>query len=111
MPSMIVLKNDQMAARISQETSLELPDSKVRMERIRNQVHDIYLKHWAYNRGDPHLQRFSGNYLDVDINGMTMKSLMISDLNGLTGIPQNKNRTGYENLVKQVEKPSLISLL
>jgi alkaline phosphatase D len=36
------------------------------------QVHDIYLKHWQYNRADPFLQDFLQNILCI-LNGTTMR--------------------------------------
>ncbi|HEY7226976.1 MAG TPA: alkaline phosphatase D family protein [Nitrososphaeraceae archaeon] len=62
-------------------------------------VHDTYLKHWTYNRADPHLQAFLGNtsmYMQWDdhevINDFGSKWSYWNSL--------NKNRTGYQNLVQ-----------
>jgi alkaline phosphatase D len=62
-------------------------------------VHDTYLKHWSYNRADPHLQAFLGNtsmYMQWDdhevINDFGSKWSYWNSL--------NKNRTGYQNLVQ-----------
>jgi alkaline phosphatase D len=62
-------------------------------------VHDTYVKHWTYNRADPHLQAFLGNtsmYMQWDdhevINDFGSKWSYWNSL--------NKNRTGYQNLVQ-----------
>ena len=67
------------------------------------QVHNIYLKHWVYNRADPHLQNFLKNtsmysqWDDLDV---------INDFGApwLYWNSQSKNRTGYHNLVNEGRK-------
>ena len=64
------------------------------------QVHDVYVKHWAYNRLDPHLQNF--------LNSTSMYSQwddheVINDFGGAWSYwnSLSKNRTGYHNLVDE----------
>ena len=75
-----------------------IADSKVDWKN-KAQVHDTYLKHWNYNRADPHLQAFLGNtsmYMQWDdhevINDFGSKWSYWNSL--------NQNRTGYQNLVQ-----------
>jgi alkaline phosphatase D len=75
-----------------------IADSKVGWKN-EAQVHDIYLKHWIYNMGDPHLQGFLGNtsmYIQWDDHEV------INDFGSKWSYwnSQNKNRTGYQNLVQ-----------
>lgn len=75
-----------------------IADSKVDWKN-QIQVLDIYLKHWAYNMGDPHLQGFLGNtsmYIQWDDHEV------INDFGSQWTYwnSQNKNRTGYQNLVQ-----------
>lgn len=63
------------------------------------QVQDIYLQHWVYNRGDPHLQSFLGNtsmYMQWDDHEV------INDFGSQWSYlnSQNRNRTGFQNLVQ-----------
>ena len=63
------------------------------------EIQDIYLKHWTYNRGDPHLQSFLGNtsvYMQWDDHEV------INDFGSQWSYlnSQNRNRTGYQNLVQ-----------
>ena len=77
-------------------------DESINWENI-NELHEIYLKHWEYNRADPHLQKFLGNtslYSQSDdhevINnyGGKWKEYSISE------DKDERNRDGYPNLVK-----------
>ncbi len=67
------------------------------------QVHDIYVKHWDYNRLDPHLQNF--------LNSTSMYSQwddheVVNDFGApwSYGNSLSKNRTGYHNLVEEGRK-------
>jgi len=75
-----------------------IADSKVDWKNLA-QVHDIYLKHWAYNREDPHLQGFLGN---TSMYSQWDDHEVINDFGSQWSYwnSQNKNRTGYENLVQ-----------
>ena len=57
---MIAQSSDWMDIRILLEIFLGLQIPKVNWNN-QTQVHDIYLKHWLYNRADPHLQNFLKN--------------------------------------------------
>jgi len=63
------------------------------------QVHDIYLKHWLYNKGDSHLQGFLGN---TSMYSQWDDHEVINDFGSQWAYwnSQNKNRTGYQNLVQ-----------
>lgn len=63
------------------------------------QVHDIYLKHWLYNKGDSHLQGFLGN---TSMYSQWDDHEVINDFGSKWSYwnSQNKNRTGYQNLVQ-----------
>ena len=63
------------------------------------QVHDIYLKHWLYNKGDSHLQGFLGN---TSMYSQWDDHEVINDFGSQWSYwnSQNKNRTGYQNLVQ-----------
>ena len=63
------------------------------------QVHDIYLKHWLYNKEDSHLQGFLGN---TSMYSQWDDHEVINDFGSQWSYwnSQNKNRTGYQNLVK-----------
>ena len=64
-----------------------------------SQVHDIYLQHWIYNRQDPHLQRFLGN---TSMYSQWDDHEVINDFGARWTYwnSQNKDRTGYQNLVQ-----------
>lgn len=63
------------------------------------QVHDIYLKHWIYNKGDSHLQRFLGN---ASMYSQWDDHEVINDFGSQWSYwnSQSKNRTGYQNVVQ-----------
>ena len=63
------------------------------------QIHDIYLKHWLYNKGDSHLQGFLGN---TSMYSQWDDHEVINDFGSQWSYwnSQNKNRTGYQNLVQ-----------
>ncbi len=63
-------------------------------------LHDIYLKHWEYNRDDPNLQAFLSN---TSMYGQWDDHEVINDFGGQWSYwnEDNKNRTGYPNLVKE----------
>ena len=67
------------------------------------QVHDIYLKHWVYNRADPHLQNFLKN---TSIYSQWDDHEVINDFgaNWSYWNVENQNRTGYKNLVQEGRK-------
>jgi alkaline phosphatase D len=64
-----------------------------------SQVRDIYIQHWAYNRGDPHLQGFLGS---MSMYSQWDDHEVINDFGSQWSYwnSQNKNRTGYQNLVQ-----------
>jgi len=67
------------------------------------QVHDIYLKHWIYNRADSHLQNFLKNtvmYSQWDDHEV------LDDFGADWSYwnNENQNRTGYQNLVHEGRK-------
>jgi alkaline phosphatase D len=79
-----------------------IADPKVNWNNI-TQVHDIYLKHWIYNRGDPHLQNFlqsTSMYSQWDDHEV------INDFGASWSYwnSENQNRTGYQNLVQEGRK-------
>ncbi len=62
------------------------------------QVHDIYLKHWDYNRADPNLQSFLRNvpmYSQADDHDVANNYAPSSYYSNIT-----KARAGFPNLVK-----------
>ena len=67
------------------------------------QVHDIYLKHWVYNRADPHLQNFLKN---TSLYSQWDDHEVINDFgaNWSYWNVENQNRTGYKNLVQEGRK-------
>jgi alkaline phosphatase D len=75
-----------------------IADSTVDWENI-SQVHDIYMKHWAYNRADPHLQGFLGS---TSMYSQWDDHEVLNDFGSQWSYwnSQNKNRTGYQNLVQ-----------
>jgi alkaline phosphatase D len=76
-----------------------IADPKVNWNNL-TQVHDIYLKHWIYNRADPLLQNFlqsTSMYSQWDDHEV------INDFgaNWSYWNAENQNRTGYQNLVQE----------
>ncbi len=63
-------------------------------------LHDIYLKHWEYNRDDPNLQAFLSN---TSMYSQWDDHEVINDFGGQWSYwnEDNKNRTGYPNLIKE----------
>ena len=79
-----------------------IADSEVNWNN-RTQVHDIYLKHWVYNRADPHLQNFLKN---TSMYSQWDDHEVINDFgaNWSYWNVENQNRTGYKNLVQEGRK-------
>lgn len=78
---------------------LGIADSRVDWKNVTH-VHDIYLKHWTYNRADPHLQKFLGN---TSMYSQWDDHEVINDFGSQWSYwnSQNSNRTGYQNLVQE----------
>jgi alkaline phosphatase D len=66
----------------------------------KTQVHDIYLKHWLYNRADPHLQNFLKN---TSMYSQWDDHEVLDDFGADWSYwnSENQNRTGYQNLVHE----------
>ncbi len=66
-------------------------------------VHDIYLKHWLYNRADPHLQNFLKN---TSMYSQWDDHEVLDDFGADWSYwnSENQNRTGYQNLVQEGRK-------
>jgi len=64
------------------------------------QVHDIYLKHWLYNRADPHLQNFLKN---TSMYSQWDDHEVLDDFGAEWSYwnSKNQNITGYQNLVHE----------
>jgi alkaline phosphatase D len=64
------------------------------------QVHDIYLKHWIYNRADPHLQNFLKN---TSMYSQWDDHEVLDDFGAGWSYwnSENQNKTGYQNLVHE----------
>jgi alkaline phosphatase D len=64
----------------------------------KTQVHDIYLKHWIYNRADHHLQNFLKN---TSMYSQWDDHEVLDDFGADWSYwnSENQNRTGYANLV------------
>ena len=67
------------------------------------QVRDIYLKHWQYNRADPYLQSFLQN---TSMYSQWDDHEVINDFGALWPYwnPFNKDREGYSNIVNEGRK-------
>lgn len=67
------------------------------------QIHDIYLKHWIYNRADGHLKNFLKN---TSIYSQWDDHEVINDFgaNWSYWNVENQDRTGYKNLVQEGRK-------
>jgi alkaline phosphatase D len=69
----------------------------------KTQVHDIYLKHWLYNRADHHLQNFLKN---TSMYSQWDDHEVLDDFGAGWSYwnSETQNRTGYENLVHEGRK-------
>jgi alkaline phosphatase D len=76
-----------------------IADPKVNLKNL-SQVHDIYLKHWTYNRDDPHLKNFLSN---TSMYSQWDDHEVINDFGAQWSYwnAESKNRTGYPNIVKE----------
>jgi alkaline phosphatase D len=76
-----------------------IADPEVNLKNL-SEVHDIYLKHWIYNRNDPHMQNFLRN---TSMYSQWDDHEVINDFGAQWSYwnADSKNRTGYQNIVKE----------
>ncbi|MFB5600735.1 MAG: alkaline phosphatase D family protein [Nitrososphaeraceae archaeon] len=79
-----------------------ISDPKVNWNNV-TQVHDIYLDHWIYNRGDIHMQNFLRNF-SMYIQWDDHEVIDDFGANWSYWNIDNMNRTGYHNLVEEGRK-------